>query len=334
MAKKGKSNSVKSLPVLILVIALLLIKGFVYPELDIQAVLTALDVHQEEIVSQIDENFVETNTPPLPAAMQTSDTFPFPSTENILQLHFIDVGQADCIVATYNEWAMMIDAGDTDGKNIILNYLKSKGIKELTYFIPTHPHKDHIGSAAPVIREYPPKTILMSNAELTSDEFIDMLDAIEDLNLKVINPKIGSVYPFGNAEFMVLNSVDSTPEELNNASIVIRLVYGNHSFMLTGDAEKDVEYQMMDSGLPLKSTFLKMGHHGSQSSSLEKFVKAVSPEIAVISVGADNSYGHPHEKIVNRLNRLKIKTYRTDHHGTIVISTDGETYHITTEKEE
>lgn len=329
MAKKRKPESGKIIAILIIILALL--KIYVWPELDIQAVLDVLDVQQTEIVSRIDENIKETDetkntvTPmPTPNVMVTDD--------GMLQIHYINVGQADCALITLGDKTMLVDAGDEEHDDTVVQYLKAHNITELYYAVGTHPHEDHIGGLDSVIREFEINTLLMPNAEHDSPSFESVLDAMEDKNLQAESPKIGDTYAFGDAEFTILNSVDSTPENLNNASIVLRLVYGEQSYIFTGDAEKAVEYQMMDSGLTLKSNVLKVGHHGSTTSSLEKFVLAVDPDIAVISVGADNSYGHPHEKIVNRLNRLNIKTYRTDLNGTIIISTDGKYNYFTVEK--
>jgi len=328
MAKKRKTDSAKIISIIIIVLALL--KVYVWPNLDIQAVLTALDVQQDEIVSQIQEENVEKHDEPVVIPNQPSAT----SNDGLLKIHYIDVGQADCALITLDGNTMLIDAGDENSDGPVMKYLMSQNIVDFDYVIASHPHADHIGEMDSVVNTYKIDTLLMPKATHTAPSFISLTKAMKAKNLRATNPKIGDTYKFGDAEFTILNTVDSNPEELNNASIVIRLVYGDQSFMFTGDAEKDVEYQMMDSGMTLKSNVLKVGHHGSQSSSLEKFIKAVDPDIAIISVGADNSYGHPHDKIVNRLNRLNIKTYRTDKHGTIIISSDGKNSYVSTEKEE
>ena len=324
MAKKRKPESAKIISVLIIV--LVLVKVYIWPELDIEAVLSVLNVQQNEIVTQIDENNKDEITPPKPATTLTDD--------EMLNIHYIDVGQADAALITLGNETMLIDAGDEEHDDDVVQYLKDQGITNLTYAVGTHPHEDHIGGLDSVIRSIEIDTLLLPKAEHDSPSFNSLLDAMTDENLQAEAPKIGDTYKLGDANFTILNSVNSTPENLNNSSIVLRLVYGEQSYIFTGDAEKQVEYQMMDSGLPLKSNVLKVGHHGSTTSSLEKFILAVDPDIAIISVGADNSYGHPHEKIVNRLNRLKIKTYRTDLNGTIIISSDGKYNYVKVEKGE
>lgn len=328
MAKKRRPDSGKIIAILIIIFALL--KIYVIPDSNIESDFDELDVQQPEIVSKIDKVPEESNQD----STTQNSTNVATQTDGMLNIHYVDVGQADCAVITLNDFAMLIDAGDEEHDDDVVKYLKSLNISELDYVIGTHPHEDHIGGLDSVIREFEIDNLLMPRAEHTSPSFESVLDAMDEKNLQAENPKIGDTYTFGDAKFTILNSVDSTPKDLNNASIVLRLVYGDQSYLFTGDAEKAVEYQMMDSGLTLKSNVLKVGHHGSTTSSLEKFILTVDPDIAVISVGEGNSYGHPHEKIVNRLNRLNIKTYRTDINGTIIISTDGKYNYVSVEKGE
>lgn len=278
-----------------------------------------------------------------PNINQTSpDTSPAPDTNNSniasnisgqLNIHYIDVGQADSILLTLNDKAMLIDAGNNADGDLVVNYLKNQGISNLQYAIGTHAHEDHIGGMDNVINEFSIDTYLMPKVQNDTKTFEDVLDALISKNVSVTSPEIGDTYEFSDAKFTILSCKNEETNELNTSSIVIRLVFGEQSYIFCGDAEKENEYAMMDSGLTLKSNVIKIGHHGSTSSSLEKFILAVNPEIAVISVGEGNDYGHPHEKIVNRLNRLGITTYRTDWHGTIIITSDGKTNEVITEKE-
>lgn len=268
-------------------------------------------------------------TTPPPAATTITD-----NVSGQLQIHYIDVGQADSILITLNGSAMLIDAGNNSDGDLVVDYIRDLGISSLKYVVGTHPHEDHIGGLDDVISSFDVETILMPKTQTNTRTFEDVLDAIAAKNLKVTSPKVGNTYQFETASFTILSCGDENTEDLNLASIVLRLVFGEQSYIFCGDAEKDNEYAMMDSGLTLKSNVIKIGHHGSTSSSLEKFILAVDPEIAIIQVGTDNDYGHPHEKIVNRLNRLKITTYRTDLNGTIIITSDGKTNKVSVEKGE
>jgi len=253
---------------------------------------------------------------------------------NDLIIHYIDVGQADSALITLNDKAMLIDAGDSEDDKLVVNYLKTQGITKLDYVVATHPHEDHIGGMDSVIRNFKIDTFLMPNVVHDSPQFDDMITALEDKSLQFTSPKVGDTYILGEAKFTILSCKTEDVEDLNASTIVLRLEYGTQSYIFCGDAIKENEYSMMDSGLTLKSTILKVAHHGSTTSSLEKFILAVDPDIAIISCGEGNSYGHPHEKIVKRLDRLGIKMYRTDLNGTIIVASDGVTSTVTTQKGE
>jgi len=274
-------------------------------------------------------------TPPDPATSSINDII----SDGTLNIHYIDVGQADATLITLNDSAMLIDAGnygdaeDGGDGDLVVNYINNLGISSLDYVIGTHPHDDHIGGLSKVVDNFDIETILMPKVAHTNLAYKALISSIKEKSYSVTTPHVGDTYKLSDAEFTILSCKNENTEELNTTSIVIRLVFGQQSYIFCADAEKENEYDMMDSGLALKSNVIKVGHHGSTTSSLEKFLLAVEPEIAVISVGADNSYGHPHEKIVKRLDRLGIKTYRTDKHGTIVISSDGKTNKVTVTKE-
>lgn len=249
-----------------------------------------------------------------------------------LEIHFIDVGQADCILIKNNEQSMLIDAGNNDDAELIKKYLKNEDITKLDYVVGTHPHEDHIGSLDVVINNFDVDTIIMPNKVSTTKTFEDVIEAIENKKLSINEAKVGDKYVLGDAEFVILAPYKDYGDELNNASVVLRLTYGENSFMFTGDAEVDSEADILKSGLTLKSDVLKFGHHGSSTSTSDKFLAAVSPKYGVIMCEEGNSYGHPHKETLSKISKNKIEVYRTDLVGTIILTSDGKNITWQTEK--
>ncbi|MDD3365512.1 MAG: ComEC/Rec2 family competence protein, partial [Syntrophomonas sp.] len=218
---------------------------------------------------------------------------------------------------------MLVDAGENDYGDVVVNYLISQGVKELDIVVGTHPHSDHIGGLDTVINRFPVKSIYMPKATNTTESFRDVLSAVKNKGLKISTAKAGVVLPLDGIDCRFVAPVKDSYEELNNYSGVIRLEYGSQSFLLAGDAGTESEAQILSSGVNIKSTVLKVGHHGSYSSSSSKFLKAAAPQYAVIMVGKNNQYGHPHPQTLTRLSNAGIKVFRTDQVGTIVFTTDG-----------
>lgn len=240
-----------------------------------------------------------------------------------LKVHYIDVGQADGILIENNGQFMLIDAGNNADADLVVNYLKSKGVSKLDYVIATHPHEDHIGGMDNVINTFSIGKIIMPNAVTTTKTYEDVLNAISNKGLKITAPKTGDKYTLGGASFTILAPNAAGYDNLNNYSVVIKLTYINNSFLFAGDAETISENEMINKGLDLKADVLKLGHHGSNTSTSQAFLDKVNPKYAVVSVGKDNSYGHPHKTVMDRLKAKGIKLYRTDESGTIVATTDG-----------
>ncbi|NLY43272.1 MAG: MBL fold metallo-hydrolase [Clostridiaceae bacterium] len=250
-----------------------------------------------------------------------------------LLVHFLDVGQADCIlIQEPGGKAMLIDAGNNADSKFIIDYLEEKKIERLEYVIGTHPHEDHIGSLDSVIYAFDIGQVFMPKRANTTKTFEDVLQAISDKGLKVTTPKVGDTYTLGEARWTILAPNREDYKEINDSSIVIRLVYGDTSFMFTGDAEEESEADILkNSGQitnSLKSDVLKVGHHGSSTSTSDSFLEAVSPQYAVICVGKDNSYGHPHRETMKKLSEKGIEIFRTDESGTIIASSDGKTVEV------
>ena len=242
-------------------------------------------------------------------------------------VHFIDVGQADSILIQSAGHFMLIDAGNRDDGDFLVSYLRAQGVHTLDYVIATHPHEDHIGGMAQVIQSFPVDTVIVSERDHPTSNFESMLNAMEDQDCNVIQPVVGNQYAIGEGSFTILSPVSDHDYEdnLNNTSIVIRLILGETSFILCGDAETEAEEDMMESGLMLQGTVLKLGHHGSSTSTSDAFLETVDPAYAVISCGAGNRYGHPHDETLNRLAKEQIPYFRTDTQGSIVVTGDDTT---------
>lgn len=263
-----------------------------------------------------------------PSAPSNINTVP-PAADGTLKVHFIDVGQGDAIlVQTPAGQNMLVDAGDNSYGDAVIDYLVSQGVKQLDVVVGTHPHADHIGGLDTVINYFPVKKIYMPKAINNTKSFRDVLTAVKDKGLKVTTAKAGVALPLEGTDACFIAPVEDTYESLNNYSAVIKLDYGSQSFLLTGDAEAESEAQILNSGAALKSAVLKVGHHGSSTSTSAKFLKAAAPQYAVIMLAKDNPYNHPHTEILEKLNKAGIKIYRTDQNGTIVFTTDGKDIEI------
>lgn len=240
-----------------------------------------------------------------------------------LKVHFIDVGQGDSTLIEKDGHYMLIDAGERDQGQAVVSYLKEQGVKTLDYVIGTHPHSDHIGGLEAVIQAFDIETVIMPEKAHTTKMYERLLDAIEEKNLKITLPKPGTSYDLGSATFQILAPNGDYGDALNNWSVGIRVDYGNNSFVLCGDAEKEAEKDMIANGLSLKADVLKVSHHGSSTSSSEAFIDLVNPRYAVISCGKNNDYGHPHKETLELLQKKNINVLRTDQLGTIVAVSDG-----------
>lgn len=244
-----------------------------------------------------------------------------------LKVHFIDVGQGDCILAEAEGHFMLVDGGENDQADRVIRYLKQAGVTGLDYVIGTHPHSDHIGGLDQVIDTFNVQAVILPPVEHTSRTFEDLLDAISRKGLTVTPPVPGTSYPLGDASFTIVSPLKDYGASLNNWSVGIRLVYGNNSFLMCGDAEREAEEDMAASGELLASDILKVDHHGSSTSTTDAFLKKVSPSYGVIQCGKDNPYGHPDKETMDKLKRAGCRVFRTDEDGTVTAQSDGT--HIT-----
>ena len=250
----------------------------------------------------------------------------FQNTDGTVSVHFIDVGQADSILVCANGETMLIDAGTIKMSYRVVDYLNKRRIKRIDHLVATHPHEDHIGGMADVIDQFEIGALYMPKETANTKTFENMVKSAKAKGLQAKVPKTGDRIPLKNTECTVLAPTNGFYESVNNYSIVLRLVYGNTSFLFTGDAEELSESEILRSGFEVQADVLKIGHHGSQTSTSEAFLKAVSPKYAIISVGAGNSYGHPNENVIERLEKNGVTIYRTDFDKDIVVYSDGKQY--------
>lgn len=257
-----------------------------------------------------------------------SAPLPVPDDGEVM-FHFIDVGQGDAILVTSKDGNMLIDTSEQGARDDLDGYLKAAGIEKLKYLVLTHPDADHIGNADYIINNYEIENVVMTDHVATTKTYERLLDAIEDRNVNVIIPEPGYEFSIGALKNTVLAPTEKY-DDPNEMSIVIKAVYGSTSVMLTGDAEKESESDICNywSAEALECDILKVGHHGSGTSTTAKFLNAVSPEIAVISCGEGNKYGHPHSESVERLEKAGVKIYRTDIEGSIIFRTDGKEFNL------
>lgn len=239
-----------------------------------------------------------------------------------IKIYFFDVGQADSILLTSNEQTMLIDAGANEkGKTVVKN-LQNLGVTKIDYLVGTHPHEDHIGGLDDVINNFEIGTIYMPKIQTNTKTFEDVLDAVKNKNLKITAPKVGDTFNVGNINCEIMSCDSELAEKENNlnlSSIVIRAEFKEQSYLFMGDAETKNE----NSRTWKQANVLKVGHHGSDTSSSKNFLNQIKPQIAIIQVGKDNSYGHPKQEILNRLAKLGILIYRTDEKGNILLESDG-----------
>lgn len=248
-----------------------------------------------------------------------------PLAQGDMAVHFIDVGQGDSILVQFpSEENMLIDAGENDKGDVVIDYLKNQGVTRIDYLVGTHPHSDHIGGMDDVIDEFDIGEIYMPKVSHTTKTYKDVLEAIDNKGLKIKAAKTGMTIPVKDAKAEILAPDDDMKsDDLNDHSIVIKLSYGETVFLLQADAEKRTEASILESGTDIKADVLKLGHHGSSTSNTNEYIEAVDPDYGIISLGKDNKYGHPHKEVMALMDEKGITIYRTDEDGTIVAISDG-----------
>ena len=246
---------------------------------------------------------------------------------DVLEFYFFDVGQADSILVKQNHNTVLIDAGNNEDGKYIVKYLNYIGLEDIDLVVGTHPHEDHIGGLDDVIDNFLIGEIYMPDAISTSKTFEDVLVSIEYKNYFLNIPQIDSEIQLGDMIFKVLYT-GNDENDLNNTSIVLKLIFGNTSYLVMGDATSNTERLILNKNI--RANVLKVGHHGSKYSTTNEFLNKVDPMYAIIMVGNDNNYGHPTKEVLNKLKKKNTIVYRTDIDGTIKLTSDGNNINIET----
>ncbi|MEG1107779.1 MAG: ComEC/Rec2 family competence protein [Oscillospiraceae bacterium] len=243
--------------------------------------------------------------------------------DGAFEVHYIDVGQADCSLIICDDKAMLIDGGNVGDRELVYSYLEKLGLKKLDYLVCTHAHEDHVGGLVGALRYAECGTVLAPLKSYDSNAFDDFLDALDAKNLELSVPETGYSFKLGTAVVEILGP-QRKYENINNTSLVLRISYGESVFLFMGDAERESEDDILESDFDLRATVIKIGHHGSETSTGYRLLYECEPKVAIISCGLDNKYGHPHDAVLSRLRDADIKSFRTDLDGTIICESDGD----------
>jgi beta-lactamase superfamily II metal-dependent hydrolase len=276
---------------------------------------------------------LQATTPVTANAVQPEAVSTTISAEGELKVVFLDVGQGNAqLILTPNGKTMLIDGGNNSKEDEMFAYLNQYNVKKIDVLIGSHPDADHIGTLPELIEGFEIGSIYLPKVTSNTKTFEALLLSIKNKGLKVNTAKAGIVIPLDDELKVDLLGPVNTYDDSNEMSAVVKVTFGEFSFLFPGDAEYESEQDMLKAGVDLSADVLAVGHHGSNSSSNLAFLKKVNPKYGVIQVGADNRYGHPTDKTLQKLKELNIKTLRTDENGTITFTTDGNTVNVTTEK--
>lgn len=254
-----------------------------------------------------------------------------PTADDVLEIHYIDVGQADCIFLRCDDKTMLIDGGNVEDSDLVVSYLLEQDVAKIDLVVNTHAHEDHVGGLPGVLAVFEAGEVWCPVTEYSSSCFEDFVHYADQQYLELKKPEVGSIYTLGEAQVTVLGPVKDY-EETNDTSIVLRVDHGKNAFLFTGDAETAAEKDILDHGIDVSADVLKVGHHGSDTSTCYQWLREVAPQYAVIQVGEGNTYDHPHETVLSRLRDAGVTVYRTDLQGHIICTSDGESVVFATNK--
>ena len=305
MANKNNQNN--SIIGIIITIALIIIVAICGGESELSKIFTAQANYSNssEVVENLDNVTITTG----------NDCITTIPNDGNLRVYCLDVGQGDSILISNNEKTMLIDASTNEMGNTVVKYLQDLGISKIDYLVGTHPHEDHIGGLDNVIKNFEIGSIYMPKVPATTKTYEDVLKAVASKKLKITTPNVGDIFYVGDAKCEVM-AVGDNKKEFNECSIVIKMDFNGVSYLFTGDANDVVESSRSWPEIDI----LKVGHHGSRTSTTTEFLNQIKPKIALISVGKDNKYGHPTEDALSRLTNIGSKIYRTDEDETILIT--------------
>lgn len=247
---------------------------------------------------------------------------------NALEVYFLDVGQGSAAVLQSDGYTMMIDGGPRDASQYVYSILQKHKIDRIDYMVATHFDEDHVGGLPAAMKQAKVGIVFGVN---TDPEFSSLQKYLDEQKIRIVVPNIGDTFTLGNARVTILGPKKGMKSS-GNTSLCLRVDYGSTSFLFVGDSEVEDENALIANKVDLESTVLVVGHHGSASSTADRFLKKVKPKYAIISVGADNTYGHPKKSVLDRLSKMGVQTYRTDLNGQIICTSDGKTVTFITEK--
>ena len=249
-----------------------------------------------------------------------------------LKVHYIDVGQGDAELLQCNGINILIDTGESDQAENLISYLERYGVEKIDYLFLTHPHTDHMGGAVKIMNHFPVETVYLTNRTHTTVSYRKMIETIKQKKIKRVQAKAGVSISFTKNLKGTIVAPNQDYEDINASSIVMKVTYGKNSFLFTGDATVETEEDILSDGYDISSDVYKVSHHGSVTSNSSVFLNAIDPSISVIEVGKNNSYGHPHKEIRERLSQMNTKVYRTDINGSIIVTSNGSKLTVETEK--